>query len=138
MKHILILMLLVSTVVLAEEPPAFLKDASIVVTLKDGKQYTFSTDQWKVVPRLDKEAVICEQGTPVITEVESANRIRFMGGFGPQGDISITSSATEISVSTDTGPVFGLGYDRKISKKFSLGGQVISNGTYTLGLGVDF
>ena len=144
MKYILIALLLAATSVMAEEPPAFLKDASIVVTLKNGKQYLFSANQWKVVPRLDKETLVCTRDelkctrdTLDITETAMGNRVRFVGGFGPQG-VDISKSATEITVSNKTEPVFGLGYDRKVSKRFSLGGQFISNGTYTLGLGLDF
>ena len=49
------------------EQPAYLKGSTIVVTLKDGKQYTFSGDQYKVVSR-DSHCPTC----PTCPAVEPA------------------------------------------------------------------
>ena len=134
MKLFLGLLFIESTTVMAEEPPKFLKDATIVVLLKDGTKAEFSANQWKVVPRLDKQTKVDKM---IVKETEQKNRLRVMGGVGPDG-FSTSKSDKEITVKDKNEPVFGLGYERKISKRFSLGGQVISNGTYTLDLGVDF
>lgn len=137
MKYLLILLAFISTAVVAAEQPAFLKDATIVVTLKSGKQYAFSANEWKVVPRLDKETVCTIKPELVIREEQTPNRARFFGGVGQDG-FNSKVEPNRHKVSTSYGPVFGMGYDRMISKRFSLGGQAISNGTYTLGLGFDF
>lgn len=133
MKYFITLLFL-TTAVMAEEPPKFLKDANITVTLKDGKQYTFTANEWKVVPRLDKVKV---NERTVVVQSEQNNRLTILGGVGPKG-LNVTKSQDEITVENKKEGVFGLGYSRKITKRFSLGGQVISNGTYTLDLGVDF
>lgn len=131
MKYFIAL-LFIATQVMAEEPPPFLKDAKIVVTLKDGKEYTFSANQWKVVPRLDKAKAVA----PTLVS-EQKNRVRVLGGVGPQG-FSVSKSPSEVIVKDKKEAVVGLGYERKITKRFSLGGEVISNGTYLFDFGIDF
>ena len=65
------------------------------------------------------------------------NRIRVLGGVGPEG-YHLNQSSTQIDISNRSKVVYGLSYDRKISKRFSLGGEALTNGTYLLDLGVDF
>ena len=51
MKKLLILMALFTSTVNAEEIPRYLKDGEIIVKLKNGKTYTYSTNEYKVVKR---------------------------------------------------------------------------------------
>lgn len=121
--------MLVSVAVFSEEVPAALKDASITVQETNGNKTGFSANYWKVVPRIDKPKVLPKS--------EKKNRVRIMGGVGPQG-YHLKEGTTEVNVSNRNKVVFGLGYERKVYKDLSLGAQAISNGTYTLDLGLDF
>ena len=84
---------------------------------------------------------------PLVKEVEVKvvkpykNRLALYGGFGPSGlDRSDTSYSTVTSVVVDqdyTG-VFGIGYSRNITNRFSLGGIAFTNNSYVLSFGLDF
>lgn len=127
------LILLITTPILAEEVPANLKDATIVVNLKDGSKANFSANDWKVVPRIDKpKAIKIEEKNSDLN-----NRLAISGGVGPQGYHSKQSSS-EVNISNRNKDVFGLSYQRKITRRLSLGAQAITNGTYLLDLGLDF
>jgi len=134
MKYFYIILLtLVPTIIIAEAPPAFLKDATIDVNLKDGNKAHFSANEWKVVPRIDKSNSI-----PVkVIEKTQKNRLRVMGGVGPQG-YHHNQTTSEVNVANRNKVVTGLGYERKLTKLFSVGAQAITNGTFTLDLGLDF
>jgi hypothetical protein len=121
---------------LEDAPPSYLKDGKIVVTLKNGKSYEFSTNEYKVVRRgtgkkSDKKA------QPAQEEEPSQNRVRLMGGVGPNG-FKTSVSPGLAHVETSYGVVGGLGYDRKLGKKYSINGSAYTNGTFSLGLGLDF
>ncbi len=135
---LLLLSLIIIGAVYGEEVPPALKDAVITVNLKDGKKATFSANQWKVVPRIDKPA---EKSKPAeqtsSSESSLNNRVRILGGVGPQG-FHLNQDTSKINVSDRNKIVFGLGYDRRIYKRLSIGGEAISNGTYLLNLGLDF
>lgn len=120
----------------AEEIPDYMKDGEIVVTLKDGRKYTFSTNEWKVVRRGSKAK---EQPARLAETPETnRNRIRVLGGVGPSGGLNISSTPSSATISTDSGAVLGVGYDRLINDKLSVGGQIQTNDTVLINVGVDF
>lgn len=144
MKFFITLILVIATLMtvklFAEEPPPALKDGEITVKLKDGNTAKFSENQWKVVPRVDKPKVAKKpevKEEPKVVVKESKNKIRILGGVGPQG-YHLKQSSTEVNVANRNKDVFGLSYDRKVYKMFSVGGEAITNGTYLLDVGVDF
>jgi len=153
MKNVLaVLMYMFSITALADatEVPVYMKDAVIIVILKDGKEYKFSGNTHAVVLRASsnklKPAVIVEKVVEVDKLVEVCsepakelhkNRIRAMIGAGPTGLKTVTDRST-IKVTPKFGPLGGIGYDRLLDEDISVNGQILTNGTATLGLGLDF
>lgn len=142
------MVLITSTLAFADASvtPPFLKDATITVTLKSGKTYTFSANDHAVVRReksarqtivveklVEKECKITESQT----RAAKPNRLRVFGGRGPDG-IKTSESNGVVTLSPSQGAVGGFGYDRSLNDDVSIGGQVMSNETITLGLGLDF
>jgi hypothetical protein len=60
------------------------------------------------------------------------------GNIGPTGTLSKDSSVGKVDISTKTGAVGGVQYQRKVSKDISVGGQVQTNKTGLLSIGLDF
>lgn len=138
----------------ATEVPPYLKDAVITVTLKNGKVYTYSANTHAVVLRASSnkkkpaEVVIVEKTTVVEKaskqmceesgfREQKKNRIRLMGGRGPDG-VQADTGATSTRIKMSQGLVGGVGYDRSLNEEVNAGVQIMSNGTATLGLGLDF
>jgi len=134
----------------ATEVPAFMKDAVISVTLKNGKVYQFSGNTHAVVTRASSnkkkpaEIVVVEKEVASKQMCEESgyreqkmNRVRLFGGRGPDG-VKADVGTTSTRVSSSHGPVGGIGYDRSLDETWNVGGQIMSNGAATLGLGLDF
>ncbi len=137
---ILILSLLFVVPAFAEEVPEYLKDGVISVTLKDGKVYHFSSNEYKVVKRGNEAEETLESvklSQERVIEVQKKNRVRVLGGVAPSG-LDTSSSGNTVSVKNKTEGVAGAGYDRMLTDKISVGGAALTNGTYTLGVGYDF
>ena len=125
--------------------PVMFKDSSITTTLKNGKTFTFDGNKYMVVLRKakhclrDSSLVIVDKNELIRLRdnQQKLNRVRVMGGVGPTGFRSDTNYSS-VDVTTKRGAVGGIGYDRMLNKSISAGAQVLSNGTYTLGLGLDF
>ena len=145
MRKLSLLLVFLSVTALAEGFPGYMKGGKIAVTLKDGKAYSYSSDEYMVVPRRKKAKPKKEDEVQVLAKAPAAyvepkarpNSLRFYGGAGPSG-LSATTGTTSVKVSQDWGPVFGLGYGRKISERFSLEAEGFSNLTGVLGLGWAF
>lgn len=65
------------------------------------------------------------------------NRIRAVGGIGPQG-VAVDGGPAEYTVSPSMKAVVGVGYSRLITDRISLDAQALTNKTYTLGVGFDW
>ena len=137
MKYLMIMLALLSTQVIAEEVPVAMKDGVIVVTLKSGKQYTYSLNEYKVVRRGKADGVQKSLSSKSGAAAQYKNRVRVLGGIGPT-DIGVTNNGSTVIVKSTNGAVGGLGYDRMVSERISIGGQALTNGTYLLDLGLDF
>lgn len=146
MKHFLIItMFLFSQVSMAADMPKYLKDGVITVTLKDGKTYTFSANEYKVVKRVDESEQ--QKPAPRHTEVATQNveskseslpyRLTLHGGLGMDGH-AVHVSPNQVDVTERKAFVYGASLSGKISQKSSLGLTVLNNDTYLLGLGYDF
>jgi hypothetical protein len=139
--------LLISLSALAQqvEVPKYMVDSTITVKLKNGKEYTFSGNEWMVVRRKPKAPpssllIIAEQqeeNNKTVVKEQKLNRIKLLAGIGPTGMTS-TSSNNYVEISTRNGAVGGIGYDRLINSDVSVSGQALSNGTLLLGVGKDF
>lgn len=127
------------------EVPKLFVDSTITTTLKNGKQFTFDGNEWMVVRRKPKinlvqsnETVISKKELSFLKDNQQKdNRVRILGGIGPTG-FKHSSNSNSVEISTKSGAVGGLGYDRMLNKNMSLGGQALSNGTFLLGAGYDF
>jgi len=122
----------------AKAQPAYLKGATVTVTLKNGQTHTFSSKEWKVVPRLEK---YIKPIKPIVIEIINKplkrHRISFSGGFGP-GGLKTENVPNGYKVSPKRDVVFGMGYSYKVDDVLSLGGRVLSNETFLFEAGVDF
>jgi len=65
------------------------------------------------------------------------NRIALYGGGGPQ-TLDQTDHGSYIDVDWEFQPVFGLGYSRLITERWSIGVAGFTNATFTLNVGLDF
>lgn len=150
MKKMLFLLVLISVNVVAadEKPiiPELLKDSKIVTTLKNGKQVSFDGNEWMVVRRkapkkLEEKLVLLpsDQSAAQVRKqpAQKMNRARLIGGVGPKGFDS-TAKANYVEINSKSGVIGGVGYDRLLNEAVSIGGQVLSNGTMALSLGLDF
>lgn len=109
------------------EVPEYMKDGVITVTLKDGKTYTFSTNDHAVVVR----ECDCEASPNARVLVSRAytvrpNSVKVYGGVGPDG-LEVTASGSSASVEQDYGFNYGLGYGRQLSNEISLDGLMLLN-----------
>lgn len=139
MKYLLIIVVGITWVSWSmADMPAYLKDGTITVTLKNGKTYTFSTNEYMVVKRgAKKPAPALEQLATAMKPEPRRNRVRVLGGVGPNG-LETTRSASQATVTTTSGAVGGIGYDRLITDEVSVGGAALNNETYLLNIGLDF
>jgi hypothetical protein len=65
------------------------------------------------------------------------NRLRLLGGLGPKTG-TVSRHGNYVSLDENKGLVLGLGYDRLITNRFSIGAAALSNETFLLNLGLDF
>jgi hypothetical protein len=142
MNRIALLLIFIAGSVFAADIPSYLEGGTVTVTLKSGKTYSFQSDEFKVVPRV--------QAAPSMDEVRAheglvsfdppprrLNTIKLYGGYGAQG-VKSAAAPTSIIVSQDFKFVFGLGISRQLTEEYSVEAVGLSNGTGLLGLGYSF
>lgn len=150
MKYLLTIALFLSSLsVFAEDIPAYLKDGVITVTLKDGKQYTFSANEYKVVKRGRKAKVEVvqeelkqtqEQGNqsaqPEVAKIHkhiiSGELVRSKNG------LDVINNTNEVDIKTKKEIGVGVQYQFNVYEDLYIGGRVDSNGGTAISLGVGF
>lgn len=148
MKHLIIaLSMLVGFSAQAEDVPAYMKDAEIIVKTKDGKEYKFSGNEYKVVKRGSSTTTIpFIVSTPKLVPVQSSNEekvsrhkhiislevVRSQHGF----DYEVTGSTHTVSTKYETG--VGLMYQNNFHKDWYLGGRLDTNSGGALNIGHGF
>lgn len=146
MKLIALLTALLMMPALAQEVPGYMKDGVITVTLKNGKQYTFSANEYKVVSRkaspkqeLAKQEEAKPQGNyraPAepkrLKHIVSGEVVRSNGGL----DTKTRSNDVEVRNKKELG--LGLQYQYNFHGDMFMGGRVDTNGGAGLNLGVGF
>ena len=65
------------------------------------------------------------------------NSIRLLGGVGPTG-VSVENVGSKAFAYEDKGAVLGLGYTRRLNRRWSLEGNALTNETFLLGVGFSF
>lgn len=148
----LIVLLNISNVFAEDKPvvPKILKDSRITTVLKNGKQVSFDGNEWMVVRRKAPKKVVAASIVPFIVKEQipvplvvvkkisqKMNRARLIGGVGPKG-LDTSTFANYVEIKTKSGVIGGIGYDRMLDEAVSVGGQVLSNGTMAVSLGLDF
>lgn len=145
MKYLIVLMSLLSMSAYAEMPK-YLKGATVTVTLKNGKTYTFKSEEHAVVPRnqMTKPTEI-KMARKIIKQVEQKklvknkkNRVYILGGVGNTGSLETSTNGSTYETKNKRGVVGGVGYQRKINQDVNVGVQVQTNGTTSLSIGTDF
>lgn len=122
--------------------PKYLVGATICVKQLNGKETCFLAEKFKVVPRKQqfivqktkqKDIISCE------TKAEKEkNRISVMAGNGTQSGMDVEKTPSKVTIENKVGPVGGLQYQRLITEKISLGGQVQTNDSVMVNIGLDF
>lgn len=149
MKHLMIaIVLMFSMVAQAEEVPSYLKDGVITVTLKNGKTYTYSANEYKVVKRGAKKAAPILAAAPSesqapkssepVRESSHKNRISVLVGHGLTGKMNISSGPSTVDVQQDRDVIGGVMLQRDLTKDYHLMGGALTNKTFLLGVGVGF
>jgi hypothetical protein len=135
-KYILSLILVMGSVsvVKAEEMPSYLKDATITVTLKNGKKYEFSANTHKVVTREDKlPAPVGLKVTQMPAEEKSKVSVILHAGIGMDG-LKTTTNNNLITVRENVKPVVGATLCTETSKKLDACISTFSNSLTAVGI----
>lgn len=148
MKNVIIFLvaLAVSIPAMAVGPaPKELQGGVITVTLKDGKTYTFSSDEYAVVKRgaapsaaPEEETQVAKQ-TPVVPETEKRHKnflsigvVRSQKGF----ETEMTASTVDVTTQKKLGAQ--LQYQRNVTGDLYLGVQADTNGGVGVSAGKGF
>lgn len=125
----------------AESVPEYMKGATITVKTKDGKEYNFSGEEYKVVKR---EVVLEKNETTNHPEMaknapEEANKnilsLEIMQGQHGQ---TVTDNSLETVVKTKRKLGFGLQYQRNVMQNYYLGVRVDTLGNFGGSIGLEF
>ncbi len=117
---------------------AYLKGATITVTLADGSSSAVPAERFKVVPRIQQFMISTIETTKVISCQASKNRLSALGGVGARNGLKTTTSGNTTVVETSSGAVGGLQYQHMLNDTLSLGVQGQSNKTGSVLIGLDF
>ena len=139
MKYLFITLILLGLSTISAPAPDYLKDATIVVTLKDGTTYTFSANEYMVAKR-DANPTIQLPEKPIILKDESKlkSTVKLYSGVGPSGNLNVESTPSTTIIRQETVFVFGLGFNQEINETFSLDVIGLSNKTAIFGVGYSF
>jgi hypothetical protein len=126
--------------VITTDVPSHLKGAKIIVKLADGKESEVPAELFKVVPRKKQVIVTKVQNDTVMTCNGEGykNRISLLAGHGTRSGMRKSVGTDVAEFETKTGLVGGAQYQRVIKGRLSVGGQVQTNKTGSLMLGLDF
>jgi len=115
----------------------------LVIHQPSGKKIgDMSRAEYKVV-KIGEAAAAAEQQVAVQTQVvevpvQRLNRVRLMGGVGPSNKIDKEVNGSTMTVRTKNDAVLGFGLDHMLDERWSGNGQVLTNGTFMLGVGYDY
>ena len=120
--------------------PKHLEGATIIVRLKDGTESAVPAEKFKVVPRKQQfitTKVVSSHHTVCSSEKEK-NRVSLLAGDGPQNDLNVKKTPTKVTVESSLGAVGGVQYQRLITDDISIGGQLQTNDSVLVNIGIDF
>jgi len=138
-KYILIFLSLTNTAFAHEK-------GWITVESASGEKISYNLDEYEIVKRdhhgkpehkkKQQEDIVMIVVTQPAPE-RPKNRVRLMGGLGPNG-VSVDGGPNTYTVSPSLGAVGGLGYSRLLYKNWSVDASILTNQTYMVGVGLDF
>jgi hypothetical protein len=120
--------------------PSHLVGATIVVRLADGRETSVPAEKFKVVPRVQQFVVTKTKKTDTLVckGEQKKNRVSVHAGNGPKEGLKSTNYGTFVEVETNVGAIYGVQYQHLITDKISVSGQVQSNESVLIGIGLDF
>ena len=139
-----------SIVFAAGDAPAYLKGGTITVTLKDGKSYKFSADEYAVVKRgaesvpliilMPDPAQSHKKSVPVATSSSSSKtkNIISIGLVRSNRGFSVDHGSNVVSVTQKKEFAGSIMYQRNIQDELYLGGRVDANSGAEVNLGLGF
>ena len=144
-KLLLALFLVAPSVGLSVGPaPEYMKGGTITVTLKDGKTYTYSTDEYAVVKRGSKaveteKSEVAAKPLEAQPSVETAHKnILSLGLVRSKRGLRVSETSSTVEVENKKEVGVSVQYQRLISDDLYLGGQVDTNQGVGISLGVGF
>lgn len=142
MKKLIIALSLLVQPAFGEALPEYMKDGEITVKLKDGKTYTFSANQMKVVPRKEKKKAVSAPEQTITKQTEEKakydkNSLLLHAGLGRMGLQSKYNNGQHQISERDQVPVGGATYCRNMGSG-GLCASGFTNSTFTLGIKVDY
>jgi len=148
MKSLILLLALITLTCQAQSTPAYLKDATITVKLKGGKEYTYSANEYAVIKRNSKPKIELAQASEPI-KVESSRPAQapepkrhkhIVSGeiVRSNGSLNTSTGANDVEVENQKEIGVGIQYQNNIYKDLYLGGRVDTNGGTGVQIGVGF
>ena len=107
--------------------------AKAKIIVKDRIVYKIRTVKAKAKTKVVVKEKIVVKEKPVYKK----NMLKLLGGYGPTG-VDVYRNGNSAIAEERKGLVIGLGYSRMLNESFSVGGDVLSNGTYLLEGGFHF
>jgi hypothetical protein len=100
----------------------------------------------KAPPQAPKEVVVTKEVEKVVEkeviktiEIEPyRNRVKLLGGAGPYYTGILERTTSAVSLSSHYAPMVGVGYERLLSKRWSVEGQIFTNASWAVGVGFGF
>lgn len=130
----------------AEPMPKYLEGATITVTLKNGKQYSYKAEEHKVVPRIEKPKQVLVQevsghgsscAMPPMKS-KSHKNIVSLEVVKSMADPTTETNASGTTVKSKSEVGLGLMYQRNVYKDMYMGGRVDTNRGAGVNIGVGF
>jgi len=120
MKKLILFIMLIFTSNSYADIPDYMIGGIVEVKLKNGRVYSFKSEEYKVVPRKNKK-------NKQFNQDYLNDSLKLFSGFGPND----YNSLMKIRQKPDT--IFGFGYEKRINKRYGVEGIALSNKTFLLG-----
>jgi hypothetical protein len=126
--------------------PKDLKGAVIIVKDRKGREHKMDINKFKVVPRqqqfivtkvMEQKLVSCHTTSYIDKELKRS-RIGVALGKGPTSKLDRENKPNSVTVETKHEGVGAIQYQYLVDDTVSIGGQIQTNQTGLLGVGVDF
>jgi hypothetical protein len=146
MKYLTIILALISISAFSQEVPKYLQDGVITVTLKSGKVFTYSANEYAVVRRGSKKPEVkIELAEAVPTkapakEAPKRNKHIISGEIvsSNSGDLDVNKGASKVDVESKRELGLGLQYQYNFVDDLYGGVRVDTNGGAAANIGVGF